>query len=226
MTLSPALSRGRGSHLVDAPDSPQAAYVFAHGAGAGMTHTFMAKFARGLCDRGIAVLRYNFPYMEQGSKRPDSPKVAHARVREAVAEAASRFPHLPLFAGGKSFGGRMTSQAQALEPLPGVRGLVFVGFPLHPAGKPSIERAAHIDDVKVPMLFLQGTRDELAELALLEPVVARLAQRAELVRFEHADHYFHAPAKTGVKDADILIRMLDTTRDWIHTGIGFPPSRE
>jgi hypothetical protein len=215
VTLSPALSQGGGSYLVDAPDSPQAAYVFAHGAGAGMTHAFMAKVAQGLCDRGIAVLRYNFPYMDAGSRRPDPPKVAHAAVRAAVAEAARRFPGATLFAGGKSFGGRMTSQAQAIEPLPGVRGLVFVGFPLHPAGKPSIERSAHLNDVRLPMLFLQGTRDELAELPLLRPVVERLASRATLVTFEHADHSFHAPAKSGVKDADILSRLLDATRDWI-----------
>ena len=190
-----------------------------------MTHTFMINFAAGLADRGIAVLRYNFDYMEKGSKRPDPPKVAHARVRAAVAEAAGQFPGLPLFAGGKSFGGRMTSQAQALEPL-GVQGLVFVGFPLHPAGKPSIDRAAHLDDVKVPMLFLQGTRDELATLDLLEPVVERLGDRAHLETFEHADHAFHAPAKSGVKDADILAGMLDRTRSWIDTQLGFPPTRE
>lgn len=223
---SPGRGPGGGSYLIDAPTSPRAAYVFAHGAGAGMAHKFMASFAEGLAERGIAVLRYNFPYMEQGAKRPDPPKVAHARVREAVAEAARRFPGLPLFAGGKSFGGRMTSQAQAIEPLPGVSGLVFVGFPLHPAGKPSAERAAHLDQVEVPMLFLQGTRDELADLALLEPVVARLAPRAELARFEHADHSFHAPAKSGAKDADILASLLDTTRDWVTAHIGFPPARE
>ena len=214
---SPSLGRGSGggSYVVDSPASPAAAYVFAHGAGAGMTHAFMARFAEGLAERGVAVLRYNFDYMEQGSRRPDPPKVAHARVREAVAEAERRFPGLPLFAGGKSFGGRMTSQAQAIEPLPGVRGLVFVGFPLHPAGKPSDERAAHLADVKLPMLFLQGTRDELADLALLEPVVARLAPRAQLARFEHADHSFHVPAKSGMKDAEVLARLLDTTAAWI-----------
>jgi uncharacterized protein len=211
---------------VDAPADPRAVYVFAHGAGAPMTHAFMAKFAAGLADRGTAVLRYNFPYMEQGSKRPDTPKVAHAAVRAAVAEAGRRFPGLPLFAGGKSFGGRMTSQAHALEPLPGVRGLVFIGFPLHPAGKPSIERAAHLDGVGLPMLFLQGTRDELAELVLLEPVVARLAPRAQLARFEHADHSFHAPVKSGVRDAQTLGRMLDTTAAWIDTRLGIRPARD
>jgi predicted alpha/beta-hydrolase family hydrolase len=205
--------------LVDSPERPVAAYVFAHGAGAPMTHAFMARFAAGLADRGVAVLRYNFDYMEKGSKRPDAPRVAHARVREAVTEAARRFPGVPLFAGGKSFGGRMTSQAQALDPLPGVRGLVFVGFPLHPAGKPSDERAKHLEDVKVPMLFVQGTRDELADLSLLGPVVQRLGPRAGLVTFEHADHSFHAPVKSGVKDAELMERMLDATAEWMaHPG--------
>jgi predicted alpha/beta-hydrolase family hydrolase len=201
--------------LVDALAAPRAAYVLAHGAGAGMAHSFMAKFAAGLAERGIAVLRYNFPYMEQGSKRPDTPKVAHAAVREAVAEAAKRFPGVPLFAGGKSFGGRMTSQAQALEALPGVLGLVFVGFPLHPAGKPAIDRATHLADVKVPMLFLQGTRDELAEMELLVPVVRNLGGRATLATFEHADHSFHVPAKSGMKDAEVMARMLDAMAEWM-----------
>jgi predicted alpha/beta-hydrolase family hydrolase len=211
--------------LVDAPAAPRAAYVFAHGAGAGMAHQFMAAFAQGLAERGVAVLRYNFDYMEQGSKRPDTPKVAHARVRAAVAEAAGRFPGLPLFAGGKSFGGRMTSQAQALEALPGVRGLAFAGFPLHPAGKPSIDRASHLADVKVPMLFLQGTRDELAEMELLQPVVKGLGERATLAAFEHADHSFHVPAKSGVKDAEVMARMLDAMRQWIENQLGSPPAR-
>ena len=180
-----------------------------------MTHAFMANAAAGLAARGIAVLRYDFPYMARGSKRPDPPKVAHAAVREAVAEAARRWPGVPLFAGGKSFGGRMTSQAQALSPLPDVRGLVFFGFPLHPAGKPSIERAAHLDDVQVPMLFLQGTRDELAELALLEPVVASLGARASLLRLEHADHAFHVPAKSGRKDTEVMEDMLAAAAAWM-----------
>lgn len=211
--------------LVDAPASPRAGYVFAHGAGAGMTHRFMAAFAAGLADRGIAVLRYDFDYMEQGSRRPDAPKVAHARVRAAAAAAERRFPELPLFAGGKSFGGRMTSQAQALEPLPRVRGLVFVGFPLHPAGKPGTERAAHLADVRIPMLFLQGTKDELAEMPLLEPVVAKLSPRAELVKLEHADHSFHVPAKSGAKDAEVMARMLDEMQAWVGRQLGSPPSR-
>ena len=201
--------------LLVAPAKPRALYVLAHGAGAGMAHPFMAAVAEGLKARGIATLRFNFDYMEKGSKRPDPPKVAHAAVRRAVDEAARLLPGVPLFAGGKSFGGRMTSQAQALEPLPGVEGLVFLGFPLHPTGKPSVERAAHLADVKVPMLFLQGSRDDLASLALLRPVVASLAPGATLDVFEDADHSFHVPARTGRKDAEVLAEMLDTIEVWI-----------
>ncbi len=195
--------------LAIAPPDARAAYVFAHGAGAGMTHAFMAAFAEGLGARGIATLRFDFPYMEKGSKRPDPPGVAHAAVREAVEEASRRFPGLPLFAGGKSFGGRMTSQAQAKSALPGVRGLVFVGFPLHPAGKPGVERAAHLAEVAIPMLFLQGTRDELAQMALLRPVVDSLGERATLRTFEDADHSFHVPARTGRKDAEVMRELVE-----------------
>ena len=199
----------RVSGLLLAPPQARALYVFAHGAGAGMAHPFMAAVASELAERGIATLRYQFPYMEQRSKRPDPPKLAQATVRAAVAEAAKLAPSLPLFAGGKSFGGRMTSQAQAAPPLPGVRGLVFFGFPLHPAGKPSDERAAHLSDVQIPMLFLQGTRDALAELSLLKPVVQELGARASLRLFDDADHSFHVPAKSGRKDADVRREMLD-----------------
>jgi len=201
--------------LIDAPGDARAAYVLAHGAGAGMRHPFMQSIAEGLAARGIAVLRYEFAYMEQGGKRPDPPKVAEARVREAVEEAGRRFPGLPLFAGGKSFGGRMTSQAEAAHALPGVHGLAFLGFPLHPAGKPSDQRAAHLENVKLPMLFLQGTRDSLADLALLRPVVARLGKRATLETFEEADHSFHVPARTGRKDADVREDLLDIFVRWI-----------
>jgi len=180
-----------------------------------MAHPFMAAVAGGLAERGIATLRYQFPYMEQRSRRPDTPAVAHAAVRAAVAEAARRAPELALFAGGKSFGGRMTSQAQAESPLPGVRGLVFLGFPLHPAGKPSDDRAKHLADVRVPMLFLQGTRDELAELDLLRPLVDRLGPKATLKLMEEADHSFHIPARTGRKDAEVLSEMLDALAAWI-----------
>jgi uncharacterized protein len=206
------------SALLRVPDDPQATaagYVFAHGAGAGMGHAFMAAFADGLAERGIATLRYQFPYMEQGSKRPDTPKVAHAAVRAAVAEAARRLPGLPLLAGGKSFGGRMTSQTQALVPLPGVLGLVFVAFPLHPAGKPSDERAKHLFDVDLPMLFLQGTRDELAALELLQPLLQRLGKRATLAVFDDADHSFHVRARSGRTDAQTLQAMLDATALWM-----------
>jgi uncharacterized protein len=188
--------------------------VLAHGAGAGMTHPFMGAVAQGLAARGIATLRYQFPYMERGSRRPDTPRVAHAAVRAAVTEAAQRLPGVPLLAGGKSFGGRMTSQAQAASPLPGVRGLVFLGFPLHPAGKPSDERAAHLADVDVPMLFLQGSRDELASLALLRPVIERFDARGTLRVFEDADHSFHVPARSGRKDAEVLETVLDTLAEW------------
>ena len=205
----------RVSGLLQAPAQPHACYVFAHGAGAGMTHAFMAAVAQGLSERGIASLRYQFPYMERGSRRPDAPRLAQATVRAAVAEAARELPGLALFAGGKSFGGRMTSQAQALSPLPGVRGLVFVGFPLHPAGKPSDERATHLSDIAVPMLFLQGTRDELAQLDLLQPVVSRLGSRATLEVFEHADHSFHVPVRSGRKDAQVMEELLDRTSVWI-----------
>src|SRR3954452_17669059 len=166
------------SALLLRPDNARACLVLAHGAGAGMSHPFMEAVATGLGERGIATLRYQFPYMEKGGKRPDASAVAHAAVRAAVAEAARRCPGLPLVAGGKSFGGRMTSQAQAIAPLPGVRGLVFLGFPLHPPGKPSIGRAEHLKEVKIPMLFLQGTRDEFAELDLLEPLVKSLGSLA------------------------------------------------
>ena len=204
-----------GPTLLDAPGDPVACYVLAHGAGAGMRHPFRAAAAKGLAERGIATLRYQFPYMDAGSKRPDSPKVAHVAVREAVAEAARRLPGVPLIAGGKSFGGRMTSQAQALEPLPGVVGLAFLGFPLHPPGKPSDERAAHLAEVKVPMLFLQGSRDDFAQLDLLQPLVKRLGKRATLELFEDADHSFHVPARTGRKDAEVMEELLDILAKWI-----------
>ena len=200
-----------------APKDAKAAYVFAHGAGAGMAHKSMTAIAEGLAERGVATLRYNFLYMERGSKRPDAPALAHSVVREAVAKANELAPELPLFAGGKSFGGRMTSQAQASAALPNVRGLVFFAFPLHPAGKPGDERAKHLDDVAIPMLFLQGTNDALAELDLLKPVVKRLGKRATLSLAEHADHSFHAPAKSGRKDPEVLADILDTATAWMTT---------
>lgn len=203
------------SGLLDAPDNARACYVFAHGAGAGMNHAFMAAMADGLAQRGIATLRFQFPYMELGSKRPDSPAVAQAAVRVAVAEAARQLPNVPLFAGGKSFGGRMTSQAQAAQPLPGVRGIVFVGFPLHPAGKPSVERAKHLADVALPMLFLQGTRDELAELELVRQTTSTLGDRAALHVVEGADHSFHVLVRSGRTDAQVRAELQDAIARWI-----------
>jgi predicted alpha/beta-hydrolase family hydrolase len=197
------------------PENASAAYVFAHGAGAGMESKAMAATAQALASRGIATLRYNFLYMERGSKRPDAPGVAHAAVRVAVAEAARCAPRLPLFAGGRSFGGRMTSQAQALDELPGVRGLVFFAFPLHPAGKPGDERARHLSDITLPMLFLQGDNDALADFDLLKPVIKKLGARATLHLVAHADHSFHAPAKSGRKDAEVLHEIVDTAAAWM-----------
>jgi predicted alpha/beta-hydrolase family hydrolase len=172
-----------------------------------MTHKAMESCARGLAERGVATLRYQFPYMEKGSKRPDPPRIAHAAVRAAAGEAARLASDLPLFAGGRSFGGRMTSQAQAIEPLPGVRGLAFLGFPLHPAGKPGIERAEHLTQVQVPMLFVSGSRDALAELELLRPVVAGLGARATLHVVDGADHSFRVAAKEA--------EALDALAEWM-----------
>ena len=197
------------------PVRARACLVLAHGAGAGMAHPSMTALADGLAARGIATLRYQFPYMERGSKRPDPPAIAHATVRAAAAEAARLAGKLPLFAGGKSFGGRMTSQAQAIAKLPGVRGLVFFAFPLHPAGTPATTRADHLDEIELPMLFRQGTRDALAGLDLLWPVLARLGPRATLILAQDADHAFHVPAKTGRKDADVLAELLDATAAWM-----------
>jgi hypothetical protein len=209
----------RVSGLLQAPPEARTCYVMAHGAGAGMAHPFMAAMANGLAERGIATLRYQFPYMEQGSKRPDTPKLAQATVRAAVAEASRLVPELALFAGGKSFGGRMTSQAQAVSPLSGVRGLVFLGFPLHPAGRPSDERGAHLLAVQIPMLFVQGTRDQLADLQLLQTLVGQLGARATLRLFQDADHSFHVPARTGRKDSEIIAEMSDALADWIGKAI-------
>ena len=206
---------GPVSALLDRPAQARACFVFAHGAGAGMTHPFMAAVAAGLATRGVATLRYQFPYMEKGSRRPDPPAVAHAAVRAAVAQAALTCPGLRLIAGGKSFGGRMTSQAQALAPLDGVEGLAFLGFPLHPAGKPSSDRAGHLADVHVPLLFLQGTRENLAEMSLLEPVVRKLGPSASLHIVREADHSFHVPARSGRKDGEVMNEVLDTLAAWI-----------
>jgi predicted alpha/beta-hydrolase family hydrolase len=206
---------GSVSALLIRPAEARACFVFAHGAGAGMTHPFMETFATGLGERGVASLRYQFPYMEKSSRRPDPPAIAQAAVRAAVAEAGLSCPGLPLIAGGKSFGGRMTSQAQASAPLAGVRGLAFLGFPLHPAGKPSSDRAKHLAEVHVPMLFMQGTRDNLAELTLMEPVVASLGPSASLHLVREADHSFHVLARSGRNDREVMKEILDTFSIWI-----------
>jgi predicted alpha/beta-hydrolase family hydrolase len=203
------------SALLWVPEPVRAAFVFAHGAGAGMTHPFMANVAAGLSERGVATLRFQFPYMERGSKRPDAAGVAQATVRAAVEEGTRRLPGVALFAGGKSFGGRMTSQAQAQAPLPGVRGLIFLGFPLHPAGKPSRERAEHLFNVRCPMLFLQGTRDSLAEVDLVQQVMQELGKLATLKLFTDADHSFEVRARSGGKPEDVRRELVNTTADWI-----------
>jgi predicted alpha/beta-hydrolase family hydrolase len=205
----------RVSGLLQAPARARACYVMAHGAGAGMAHPFMAAVAAELAERGIATLRYQFPYMERGGKRPDPPALAQATVRAAVAEAGRLLPDIALFAGGKSFGGRMTSQAQASAPLPGVRGLIFLGFPLHPAKRPSRERGRHLSAVHIPMLFLQGTRDALAALDELEPLCRDLGPLATLRLYHDADHSFHVPARSGRTDAQVRGDVLDAATAWI-----------
>jgi predicted alpha/beta-hydrolase family hydrolase len=210
------------SGLLQAPPRARACLVLAHGAGAGMAHPFMAAVAGELAQRGIASLRYQFPYMEQGGRRPDPPRRAHAAVRAAVAEAARALPRLPLFAGGKSFGGRMTSQAQAAAPLPRVRGLAFLGFPLHPAGRPSRDRGEHLFEVAIPMLFLQGTRDALAGLPQIEPLCGALGERATLRLFPDADHSFHVPARSGRTDSEVRGDMVDALAAWIDGLIAVP----
>lgn len=196
-----------------APPDALACYVMAHGAGAGMTHPWLAELAEDLADLRVATLRYQFPFMERGSKRPDAPAEAHAAVRAAVGHAHARLPGVPLFAGGKSYGGRMTSQAQAIAPLPDVTGLVFLGFPLHPAGRPAIDRAAHLLDVTIPMLFVSGTHDALAELSLLRPVATELRATLELV--DGADHALHVPARSGRKDAEVRRDTAAAVAAWM-----------
>jgi uncharacterized protein len=197
------------------PDGARALYVLAHGAGAGMEHPFMHAAAAELGAFGIATLRYQFPYMEQGRRRTDAPPLCHATVRAAVAQGSRRAPALPLFVGGRSFGGRMSSQAQAARPLPGVRALVFLAFPLHPAGTPSDARAAHLAQVRIPMLFVQGTRDALAERTRLEAVVARLGALATLELVEEADHSFHVPARSGRSDVQVRRTLLQAVTRWM-----------
>jgi predicted alpha/beta-hydrolase family hydrolase len=205
----------RVSARLELPVAARACYVLAHGAGAGMEHPFMRAVAAGLAERGVATLRYQFPYMERGARRPDPPALCHATVRAAVAECARRVPGLPLIAGGRSFGGRMSSQAQAQAPLPDVRGLAFLGFPLHPAGRPSDTRAEHLARVRIPLLFLQGTRDALAERALLEPLLARLGARASVSWLKDADHSFHVGARSGRSAAQLMTALLESLCTWL-----------
>jgi predicted alpha/beta-hydrolase family hydrolase len=215
MAVTIALEDGRiVSCLLKLPREPFACLVLAHGAGAGMAHPFLERVASGLAERQVATLRYQFPYMERGSRRTDPPRIAQATVRATVGAAERLVPGVPLFAGGKSFGGRMTSQAQAESPLPGVRGLVFLGFPLHAPGKAGDERGRHLEDVRVPMLFLQGTRDDFAGLDLLRPLVQRLGARATLTLIPEADHSFHVPARTGRRDDEVLAGMLEAVAAW------------
>ncbi|MDA9425824.1 MULTISPECIES: alpha/beta hydrolase family protein [Bradyrhizobium] len=206
---------GAVSAVLTQPAHARACYVLAHGAGADMRHSFMEKVAAGLADRGIATFRFNFPYMEEKKGRPDQPAVAHAAIRAAVADAARLCPGLKLVAGGKSFGGRMTSQAQSKAALPEVKGLAFLGFPLHADKKPSSERAEHLAGVTVPMLFLQGTRDGLADLSYLEPVVEKLGSRATLHQVEGGDHSFAVLKKSGRTNDEALAEVLDTLAAWI-----------
>ena len=211
------------SGLYVKPRGSTACLVLAHGAGAGMTHPFMTAMANNLAGVSVATLRFQFPYMEAGRKRPDSPALCHATVRAAVAAARRLAPSLPLFAGGKSFGGRMTSQAQAAMPIPDVRGLVFLGFPLHPAGRPSLDRADHLFNVGIPTLFLQGSRDSLAELPLLKGLALHLGKATTLTVYEHADHSFHVPVRSGRSDDEVLAHIAQTIGDWIGHRRGIPP---
>ncbi len=214
MIASAELRVGEVSGLLLRPKDARLLYVLAHGAGAGMRHPFLESISQRLAEQGIATLRYQFPYMERRSRRPDPPAVAAATVRAAVAEAARIAPDLPLVAGGKSFGGRMTSTAQAEEPLPGVRGLVFLGFPLHPPGRPDDKRAEHLAHVQVPMLFLQGTRDDFAALKLLQPLVKRLGERATLYLVEGGDHSFRVLTKSGRSEGEVMGEVVSTIVEW------------
>jgi predicted alpha/beta-hydrolase family hydrolase len=208
---------GSVSGLFACPPGARTCFVLAHGAGAGMRHSFLEAVSRELADRNVASLRYQFPYMEKGARRPDPPALAHAAVRAAVTEAARLAPGLGLIAGGRSFGGRMASQAEASSPLPNVRGLAFLGFPLHPAGRPSTDRGKHLFDVHVPMLFLQGARDALAEQQQLHPLIDALGDRATLKLFPEADHSFHVPARSGRTDAEVRHEIVDALAAWIET---------
>jgi uncharacterized protein len=206
---------GLVSGLLRRTPASRAMYVFAPGAGAGIRHAFMAAVAEDLASLGVATLRYQFPYLERHGKRPDPPGLCHATVRAAIAAAGRQTPVLPLFAGGKSFGGRMTSQAQAEEPLAGVHGLAFLGFPLHPPDKPSDARAEHLSRIRIPMIFFQGSRDEFARRDLLDPVMTRLGSTARLELIPDADHAFHVPARSGRNDREVRRDMLTRLAGWM-----------
>jgi predicted alpha/beta-hydrolase family hydrolase len=209
----------RVSGLLQRPPDARALFLLGPGAGAGMRHAFLSGLSAALATRGIASLRYQFPYMERNSRRPDAPAVCHATIRAATAWAGEFEPALPLLAGGKSFGGRMTSQAQALAPLPGVRGLAFLGFPLHPPKKPSLTRADHLSKIRIPMLFVQGTRDALAEVELIHRATEALADRASLTMIDGADHAFHVPARSGRNDADVLCAIAEALERWVASAL-------
>jgi predicted alpha/beta-hydrolase family hydrolase len=213
--LDIAFGDERVSGLLLRPEGAKALYLFAHGAGVGMNHPSMATNAQGLAERGIATLRYQFPYMEKGGKRPDPPPVAQATVRAAATAARQVAADLPLFAGGRSYGGRMSSQAQASAPLPGVRGLAFLGFPLHPPGAPGFSRAAHLERLTIPMLFVSGDRDPLADLDLLKSVVGGLGERATLHLIEGGDHGLRVLARSGRTNEEAQAEALDTMADWM-----------
>ena len=215
VTIDVSDSVGRVSGRLILPTDATALYVLAHGAGAGMHHPFMEGIADALAERGVGTLRYQFPYTEAGRRRPDAPPALMATVQAAVRTAAEAVPAVPLVAGGKSMGGRMTSQAQAEAPLDGVRGLVFLGFPLHAPNRPSAGRADHLDRVKIPMLFLQGTRDTLADLTLLRPVVDGLGGRAVMHVVEEGDHSFKVPKRSGRSADDVMRELADAIERWV-----------
>lgn len=213
-TLTIETEKGGVGALLDAPADPAFVYLLAHGAGAGMRHPFLQTIAEGLVSRGAAVLRYQFPYMEARKNRVDSPEVAAGTVMAAARRAVELVPGVPIIAGGKSFGGRMTSEAQSREPLPGVDGLAFLGFPLHPPGAPGTTRAEHLQRVQVPMLFLQGTRDAFAQLDLLRPMVAGLGDSASLVLTNDGDHSFNVRKSSGQSTAQAVQALCDAIVSW------------
>ncbi len=209
-------SSGEVSAILEKPEDAEYLLVLAHGAGAGMNHPFMEKLSNKLADEKVAAFRYQFPYFENGKRSPDPPNILMATVRSAVEKASKEFGGLEIFAGGKSLGGRMTSNAAAKEPLPGIKGIVFFGFPLHAPNKPSQDRAAHLFNVNIPMLFLQGTRDKLADLTLLKPICKKLNEKAELHIIEGADHSFHVLKSSGKNDDEVIEELAKTTKDWLN----------